>query len=153
MSTPDARWYCLSHNGMATLCAGEADAKAEAERCDAEWPRHAPHRAVQLVDAAEIERLRADAARYRWLRDLRCNSVSVSRDDDHACNYMTASEWIDNNADWYVDDNPEEVQRMRDTNTIWRLQVYPNTPVGFNAWNGSTLDSAIDAAMRDAPNV
>ena len=99
---------------------------------------------------AEIERLRADAARYRWLRDLRCNSVSVSRDDDHACNYMTASEWIDNNADWYVDDNPEEVQRMRDTNTIWRLQVYPNTPVGFNVWNGSTLDSAIDAAMRDA---
>jgi hypothetical protein len=66
---------------------------------------------------------------------------------------MTASEWIDDNADWYVDDNPEEVQRMRDTNTIWRLQVYPNTPVGFNVWNGSTLDSAIDAAMRDAPNV
>ena len=160
MSTPDALRIAneLDYKWQRGLDPHEGELRetaAELRRQHAEIERLrgiVPEVLERLNDelCAENERLRADAARYRWLRDLRCNSVSVSRDDDHACNYMTASEWIDNNADWYVDDNPEEVQRMRDTNTIWRLQVYPNTPVGFNAWNGSTLDSAIDAAMRDA---
>ncbi len=97
---------------------------------------------------ADVEEMRRDAARYRWLRDLKCNSFSVGKDEDHASNYMTASDWIDENPDWYRDDDPAEVQRMRDTNTIWRLQVYPHTPVGFNVWNAATLDAAIDAAME-----
>lgn len=98
---------------------------------------------------AERDTLMADAERYRWLRDHECCELILTHDGDHACNYMTASEWIDDNAKDFADDSPEEVQRMRDTNTIWRLQVYPNTPIGFWAIHGATLDAAIDAARSE----
>ena len=48
------RWYMLANDGMATLCASEADALAEAADADAAWPRKAPHRAVQLVPADQL---------------------------------------------------------------------------------------------------
>lgn len=98
---------------------------------------------------AELEALVMDVERYRWLRDLKCCTFSLRLNDDHAVNYTTAQDWIDNCApDWFEHDPPDEVQRMRDTNTIWTLQVYPNTPVGFNVWNAATLDAAIDAARE-----
>jgi predicted DCC family thiol-disulfide oxidoreductase YuxK len=50
----EARWYCVSKDGRATLCADEADAIAEVARDTADWPLHAPYRAVQLADAAEL---------------------------------------------------------------------------------------------------
>ena len=36
------------------LCVGEQDALDESARADKEWPRNAPHRAVQLVEASEL---------------------------------------------------------------------------------------------------
>jgi hypothetical protein len=51
-----ARWYCIDRQGMATLCAGEDDARREVERSGQSWPRSGPHRAVQLVDLAELLR-------------------------------------------------------------------------------------------------
>lgn len=92
-----------------------------------------------------------DAARYRWLRDMRPCSFTLGYNDDHTSNYMTASEWIDNNSDWFSDCPADEIQKMRDANTIWTLQVYPNTPVGFNVWSAASLDAAIDAAMKGQP--
>ncbi len=63
---PDApapvRWYCVSREGLATLCKDEADAHDTATSADADWPTCKPHRAVQLVDVAEVERLRATLA-------------------------------------------------------------------------------------------
>jgi hypothetical protein len=53
------RWYCVSREGLATLCKDEADARATARGSDQAWRTAGPHRAVQLVDAAEVERLRA----------------------------------------------------------------------------------------------
>lgn len=92
-----------------------------------------------------------DVERYRWLRDMACNSLHLTRDGDHACNYVTASEWIEQyHPEAFSDDPEDELQRMKDTNTIWRLQIYPDTPIGFYAWHGSTLDAAIDAAMAIA---
>ena len=52
------RWYCLNNMGMATLCADQADAEMTASDCDTEWPRQAPHRAVQLVEVSELEKER-----------------------------------------------------------------------------------------------
>jgi hypothetical protein len=95
---------------------------------------------------AERDALRADAELCRWLRELKCNSLSLTRDDDHAANYMTAAEWIDEHADLFRGADAAEVQRMKDANTIWSLQVYPHTPIGFDVWHGATLDAAIDAA-------
>jgi len=46
----NARWYCLSREGLAQLCADKADAIKTAKNSDIVWPRGAPHRAVQLVE-------------------------------------------------------------------------------------------------------
>lgn len=86
------RWYMVNKMGMATLCANKADAQQEAADAQRFWPHMGPHRAVQLVEAADVEAMRAgydsarleiesaraarapadsvleDAARYRWLR-------------------------------------------------------------------------------------
>lgn len=94
-----------------------------------------------------IESLQADAARYRWLRDHECNSLYLTRNDEHAANYMTAKDWIREHQEDFQDDDQAEVSRMKETNTIWTLQIYPHTPIGFNLWHGSTPDVAIDAAM------
>lgn len=51
-------WYMLAADGRATLCADRADAEQEARDADAAWPRMGPHRAVQLVDANELRRIR-----------------------------------------------------------------------------------------------
>lgn len=100
--------------------------------------------------ATEAERLlaeaRADAGRYRFLRDIKCNSFTLGQDEDHACNYMTAADWISNHPDWYDHVPADEVERMRGGGHIWNLQVYPDTPIGFNKWSGSTLDFVVDAA-------
>ncbi len=48
------RWYVLSGDGMATLCADEDDAKEVAADADLSYPRMAPHRAVQLVPAEQL---------------------------------------------------------------------------------------------------
>lgn len=45
-----ARWYSVSHTGLATLCKDEADARATAHDSNIMYPRDAPHRAVQLVE-------------------------------------------------------------------------------------------------------
>lgn len=58
----EPRWYCVSNNGSAELCFSQSDAEKVAEDNDAEFPIRSPHRAVQLVDAAEIERLEAEIA-------------------------------------------------------------------------------------------
>ena len=49
-----ARWYVLTNDGMATLCADEADAKELAADADVSYPRMAPHRAVRLVPASQV---------------------------------------------------------------------------------------------------
>lgn len=91
------------------------------------------------------------ALRYAWLTQTPCNSLHVTRDGDHACNYVTATEWIEEYCpEDFRDVDPAEVERMKATNTIWRVQIYPNTPVGFNAFHGATLDAAIDAALHGA---
>lgn len=99
-----------------------------------------------LAAEAERDALRADAERYRWLRDLKCCSFTLGHNDAHAPSYMTASDWIDDNPEWFADTPDAELRRMRDSNTIWTLRVYPRTPVGFDMWCAATLDAAIDAA-------
>ncbi len=116
-----------------------------------------PTMITALAIAESLQRHRAennelDAKRYRYLRDLDCNHFYLTKNADHAPNYMTANEYIESSHgdEWMKGTNPAEIQRMKDTNTIWCLQVYPLTPIGFNVWNAATLDSAIDSAMSNA---
>lgn len=83
---------------------------------------------------------------YEWLAGLKANSWLIEV-NEHACNYVSAKEWIEDfGADW--SDVPADLlEGMKASNTIYRLQIYPNTPVGFNSWYGPTLDSVIEQAM------
>lgn len=90
-----------------------------------------------------------DAALFRLLRDLPCNSLYLTK-NEHAGDYRTAAEWIDLNPYDFSGDDPAEIERMKQTNTIWRLQIYPRTPVGFEMWHCATLAAAINAAREDA---
>ena len=38
---------------------------------------------------------------------------------------------------------------MKASNTIWSLQIYPRTPIGFDVYHGATLGSVIDRARAD----
>ena len=95
-----------------------------------------------------------DAERYRWLRDHVCSSLHLSHNGDHSCNYTTAKEWIEEYApSWFNEDDPQEIEQMKQLDTIWTLQVYPDTPVGFVVWNGASLDSVIDRAIEEKGGV
>ena len=95
----------------------------------------------------------AVASNAEWLSTLQCSSFHLTRDDEHAPNYATAKEWIEEyQPKDFTDVDPVELQAMKDTNTIWCLQIYPNTPVGFNIWYGATMDSVIAQARRDYMN-
>lgn len=50
-------WYFVNQIGMATVCADKANAEKCASEADQAWPRHAPHVAMQLVDAAQMDSL------------------------------------------------------------------------------------------------
>ena len=59
------RWYMVNKMGMATLCTDKEGAEQEAADAQMAWPHMGPHRAVQLVEVADVEAMRAgyDAAR------------------------------------------------------------------------------------------
>lgn len=97
----------------------------------------------------ELAAARADGERYRFLRDMKCNHFSLSLNEDPAINYVTVQKFIETfDPEWLHDIEPSELQKMKDTNTIWWLQIYPNTPIGFNVYYGASLDAAIDAALK-----
>jgi hypothetical protein len=59
------RWYVVDRNGLATVCAGEADARTQELQSRALYHRHAPYRAVRLVDAVTADALRAALTELR----------------------------------------------------------------------------------------
>lgn len=86
---------------------------------------------------------------YEWLATFKCNHFHLTRDDDHATNYVTAKEWTEEFRPEDFEDVPaDELQVMKDTNTIWCLHIYPHTPVGFHVWYGATLDSVVTRARK-----
>lgn len=94
--------------------------------------------------------IQKDAARYRWLRDGKPNALHLTYNGDHASSYRTAKEWIEvDMPEWFKDEPAGALEAMKATNTIWALQVYPDTPVGFVHANRATLDELIDLAMAD----
>lgn len=94
-----------------------------------------------------------------WLARLPANSIHLEANEGHACNYMSAAEWIereleaDGEESDFHDLDPEELQRMRDTNIIWSLQIYPTTPIGSHRWVAPTMFEVIAKARRAWPEV
>ena|ERR1700739_2341750 len=86
---------------------------------------------------------------YTWLAMLKANSWSVEV-NEHACNYVTATQWIEDYCPENFTNTPKNlIDAMKETNTIVRLQIYPNTPIGFSCWYGPTLDSVVNQARAD----
>lgn len=56
----------------------------------------------------------------------------------HKNTYESAEQWIADN-DWCDWENEDAKQRAIDTDEIWTLQWYPDTPVGFYALAAPTL--------------
>ena len=101
----------------------------------------------------QLQRMAEDAARYRYLRDMQPNSLILDRNDGHAPNYQTAKQWIeDSMPDLFTEVPPDELERMKATNTIWSLQVYPRTPISFNVYHGASLDVVVDYFRKEHPN-
>lgn len=60
--------------------------------------------------------------------------------------YQTAEEWVKKSPCPPVWQSGDERKKAIDTNEIWTLQWYPNTPVGFNLIAASTLENLLEFA-------
>lgn len=91
---------------------------------------------------------------YEWLAAQKPNQLHLTR-NDHACNYVTAKVWIEEYAtqDEFKHVPPDLLEAMKATNTIWCLQIYPDTPIGSYVWYGHTIDSVIEQARKHFGNV
>lgn len=67
--------------------------------------------------------------------------------NDHKNVYEPAGQWIADN-DWCDWENEEAKQRAIDTDEIWTIQWYPDTPVGFYALAAPTLDELLKRANK-----
>lgn len=104
-------------------------------------------------EPSDLDRKMARAATEAVEQSLRAllkgehSSLSLSFNELHAPNYQTAEEFLRDNpeddADW---SSAEEREKAIQTNSVWRLQWYPDTPVGFHAVQASSL-GAIFAAL------
>ena len=82
------------------------------------------------------------------------SSLSITFNEEHAPTYDTAEQWAqygaysgtsDDRIEWLSDD--DRLKAIAD-NSVWTIQWYPNTPVGFNCVGASTLAGAVTAAIR-----
>lgn len=72
--------------------------------------------------------------------------------NDHKSSYETAEDWIlcndDNHyADWI---SAEEKAKALETDSIWTLQWYPETPIGFCCVAASSFEALMEHFEREA---
>jgi hypothetical protein len=93
-----------------------------------------------------------------WLANLKVNSIHLECNEGHAPNYMTAADWIttemhsEKDSEFH-DCDPEDLKRRCDTGTIWSLQIYPDTPIGFYRWVAPTMLEVIAKARAAWPEI
>lgn len=85
------------------------------------------------------------------------SSLTIGFNDDHACNYEDAESWHDNSGfyrgdredriDWASED--ERMKAIRE-NSVWTIQWYPETPVGFCCVGASTFEAAARYALEQS---
>ena len=74
----EGRWYMVNKDGMATLCADQADAEQGAKEAQTLWPHMEPHRVVQLVEAGSAS-LSANAGGEPVAEVVPCHTPSGKR--------------------------------------------------------------------------
>ena len=78
------------------------------------------------------------------------SSLSIGINEETGPNYRTVVDAVEDgifdNTHWVSE---EEKQRAIETNRVWTIHWYPNTPVGFHALSASTLSAVLSAAFGD----
>lgn len=83
----------------------------------------------------------------------KCISLTVSF-NEHAGLYQTAEEWLADNESLHPDGprwdwvSPEEREKAIRENSVWTLQWYPDTPVGFCMLAAASFDVLMAAAQE-----
>jgi hypothetical protein len=85
------------------------------------------------------------------------SSLSIGFNDHHAANYVTAEGWRDEFG-FYRGDDKDSIQWASDdervkaiaNNSVWTIQWYPQTPVGFCCVGASTFEAAALAALSSS---
>ena len=79
------------------------------------------------------------------IKRTKCSlSISIN---DHRNYYETIDEFITGEDREEIND--EVFSKMVELNTCIRLQIYPNTPVGFYVIHHYDLEAAIDIALNE----
>lgn len=65
--------------------------------------------------------------------------------NQHRDYYQSASEWIEDNDQYYWKDEASKRAAI-DSDSIWTLQWYPDTPIGFYAVAAPTLEALLELA-------
>lgn len=89
-----------------------------------------------------------DQDRFQWLANFRCHELIVTRNGANACNYMTARQWIEERPEDFEEVSAKELERMKETDTIWAVQLYPKGSVSFYRTTAATLEAALDEMIE-----
>ncbi len=81
--------------------------------------------------------------------------LTIGFNDDHTPNYVNAQRWADEYGEYRGDDDDrihwvseEERQKAIRENSVWTIQWYPDTPVGFCCVGASTFEAAATYALQ-----
>lgn len=88
-----------------------------------------------------------DGEMYRQIASYRGCVLHITRNENHAVNYMSLSDYVENWPEDYRDVPKEELEKMIATNTDWCVHFFPTTPGGSYACHGATLDAAMEVAL------
>lgn len=80
------------------------------------------------------------------LPDHKCSLTIVH--NDHKNIYQSAEEWIEENT-FYQWISEEEKKKAIENDSIWTIQVYPETPIGFYAYAASNLETLLEYLAHD----
>jgi hypothetical protein len=66
--------------------------------------------------------------------------------NEHKDYYISAEDWIYNDSDFLEWESEEKKLEAMNTDSIWVIQWYPETPNGFHAIAAPTLEEAVSFA-------
>lgn len=69
-------------------------------------------------------------------------ALTITHNDHKNCR-ETAEDWLENMDDWCDWETPDARQRAIDTDSIWTIQWYPKTPIGFICLAAPTLEELL----------
>jgi hypothetical protein len=72
--------------------------------------------------------------------------------NQNTANYVSVKEYVEEyQPDWYKGCwvSPEEEQKAKDTDSLWEIQVYPLTPIGFYNYAASSLEALVEHLVKE----